>query len=233
MTRYNELFNRYIKPQTSPLALKLFQTENEIPEKVKFPVKDLGYQVALCQAFGMARRYGSILAVGKDDQCCIGGAVAMGFIADAPQAEAFMAGKKLDVGKYSHVLIAPFEKAAFEPDLLVLYVNPAQAMRLSHSAIMGAGQTVTARASGFGDCGDVVANGTTTNECQFILPSGGDRVYGSTQDHETIFTIPGNLVETIANGLEATHKMGFRYPVLTDMHHRPALAPFLEIPKKS
>ena len=67
--------------------------------------------------------------------------------------------------------------------------------------------------------------------CQFILPSGEDRIFGSTQDHEVIFTMPKSKFQAVIEGLANTHKVGFRYPVLTDLRHRPALAPFLEIPK--
>ena len=42
-------------------------------------MRDLRYPIALCQATGLTRRYGWTMAVGKEDQCCIGGARAMGF----------------------------------------------------------------------------------------------------------------------------------------------------------
>jgi hypothetical protein len=33
--------------------------------------------------------------------------------------------------------------------------------------------------------------------------------------------------------LADTHAIGFRYPVLADVRHRPNLPPFLEIPKNA
>lgn len=231
LNQINELFDRYIKPQTFPVALKLCKSGDEMPERVKLPVRDLGYQVTICQAIGMSRRYGWTLAVSHDDQCCIGGALAMGFVSKAPQGFPFPPDKQIEAGKYSHLLIAPITRAAFEPDLVVLYGNSAQVMRLSHSVVMGPVQdVVSARGAGMADCGDILT--TAGGECRFILPSGGDRVYGSTQDNEVLFAIPGASVEAVAKGLEDTHNMGFRYPVLTDMRHRPALAPFLEIPEE-
>lgn len=197
------------------------------------PVSDLGYQIALCQGVGMARRYGWVLAIGKEDQCCIGGAAAMGFISEAPGMPPIESEKALELGKYSHLLIAPLHSATFEPDVVVIYGNSAQAMRLVQAASQVSGQGVSAVASGAMDCGDIVARTTLSNECQFILPSGGDRVFGSTQDHEVIFTVPLDKVEAVLKALEDTHKAGFRYPVLTDLRHPPALPPFLEIPKDS
>jgi uncharacterized protein (DUF169 family) len=229
----SETLNLYIKPQTFPLALKLIRSESELPERVRMPMRDLGYQVALCQAIGMARRYRWTVAIGKDDQCCIGGALAMGFIAELPQGLLipFPAEKRLEAGKYSHLLIAPIEAASFEPDVIAIYCNSAQAYRLVQAASMGSAQGVSAIASGAGDCGDIVARTALSNECQFILPSGGDRVFGGTQDHEVIFTMPPDKVEAVLKALEDTHKAGFRYPIMSDLRHRPALPPMLEIPK--
>lgn len=152
----------------------------------------------------------------------------MGFIAEQPEDNL---AKRLETSKYSHLLIAPIEIADFEPDVIVVYGDPAQTMRLAQSASGGTELSVSAIATGSMDCGDIVARTTLSDECQFILPSGGDRVYGGTQDHEVIFTIPQSKVEMVLNGLEDTHKAGFRYPILTDLRHPPALPTFLEIPK--
>jgi len=224
----NDMLNQYVRPQTFPLALKLCKSESELPEKVRIPLRDMGYPVTLCQAYGIARRFRWIVAVGKDDQCCVGGASTMGFIGerpgDAPE-------KRLESGKYSHLLIAPIEMADFEPDLIMLYVDSAQAMRLSQAASRATEDGVSSIATGFGDCGDIVARTTKSNQCQFILPSGGDRVFGGTQDNELIFSMPWGKAEAVISNLEETHKAGFRYPVLTDLRHEPALPPFLQIPK--
>lgn len=152
----------------------------------------------------------------------------MGFIAERPNEELV---KRHETGKYSHLLIAPTEIADFEPDFILLYTNSAQAMRLAQSATHVAGGSVSAIATGGADCGDIVARTTKSDQCQFILPSGGDRIFGGTQDDELIFTIPWSKVEAIINSLEETHKAGFRYPVLSDLRHAPALPPFLQIPK--
>jgi len=224
----NEILNAYIKPQTFPLALKLCQSESELPERVRIPMRDLGYQITLCQGYGIARRFRWAVAVGKEDQCCVGGASAMGFVAERPNEEL---AKRLETGKYSHLLIAPIEMANFEPDLILLYINSAQAMRFAQSVTRSVGESVSSIATGGGDCGDIVARTTRSNQCQFILPSGGDRVFGGTQDNELIFTIPWSKAEAVINGLEATHRDGFRYPILSDLRHPPSLPPFLQIPK--
>jgi len=228
LKQVTDTLNSYIRPQTFPLALKLCQSEGELPEKVRMPMRDLGYQVTLCQGIGIARRFRWALAIGKDDQCCVGGASAMGFIAEQPEDDP---SKRLETGKYSHLLVAPLEAADFQPDVILVYGNPAQVMRLVQAVVRGAGSSVNATATGAADCGDIVARTTLSDQCQFIMPSGGDRVFGGTQDHEVIFTMPPSKVEAVVKGLEDTHQGGFRYPVLTDLRHAPSLPPFLQIPK--
>ncbi len=230
----NDALNLYVRPQTFPLALKLCQSRDELPEKVRVPMRDLGYPVTLCQAIGLARRFGWTMAVSKEDQCCYGGAAAMGFLSQAPQGadSSFSEEKQLETGKYSHLLAATLERADFEPDVVLIYGNSAQIMRLAQSAgRLTTGGAVPAIASGFGDCGDIVARTVRANTCQVILPSGGDRIFGSTQDHEMIFAMPKEKAEAVAGALGETHKAGFRYPVLTDLRHRPELPPFLKIPE--
>ena len=230
--KINEALNRFIKPQTFPVAIKLCQSDEELPEKARRPLRDLGYPIALCQATGLSRRYAWTMALGEEDQCCIGGFRPMGF-GSGESGGPFGEDKQLEVGKYKYHLSAALDRADFEPDVVVIYANSAQIMRLVQSAIGGPGGQgkVNAVASGFGDCGDITARNVNSELCQFILPSGGDRIFGSTQDHEMIFTMPKTKVEEVIAGLENTHKLGFRYPVIPDIRHRPNLPPFLEIPK--
>jgi uncharacterized protein (DUF169 family) len=231
LKQVNEILNSYIRPQTFPVAIKLYSTQETLPAKVRMPVKDLGYQITLCQAVALSRRYGWIMGVGKEDQCCVGGHATMGFMDNSPQRGPMNAEKRHEPGKYQHMVSAPIDRADFEPDLICLYINSAQAMRLAQAANNGGGGIAPTVATGMGDCGDIMAGTIRKDLSQFILPSGGDRVFGSTQDHEMIFTIPKSKMDLMMKALEDTHKAGFRYPILTDVRHRPNLPPFLEIPK--
>ncbi|MBW2622917.1 MAG: DUF169 domain-containing protein, partial [Deltaproteobacteria bacterium] len=219
LKKVNDTLNQYIRPQTFPIALKLCKAEDTLPERVRIPTRDMGHPITLCQATGLTRRYGWTMALAKEDQCCSGGAQAMGFVSGG-EADSIDHEKNFEPGQYKYHLTASLERADFEPDVIVVYVNSAQAMRLAQSA--GAGN-VNAIATGFGDCGDLAARTVLSNTCQSILPSGGDRVFGSTQDHEYIFAMPRDKVETVMQGLENTHRAGFRYPVVADIRHEPNL----------
>jgi uncharacterized protein (DUF169 family) len=235
LKKLNDALNTHIRPQTYPLAVKLCKTETELPAKARRPLRDFGYTVALCQSMGLARRFRWTIAVGDEDQCCSGGSATMGFPLEGAEG-GFMppqVNKQLEKGRFSYFLVSPVETADFEPDMIIVYCDPAQANRLTVGAMMGTGKEVPATAPGFVECGDTVAKTYITDSCRFILADGGDRNFGGTQDNEVIFTIPSSQVEALLKGLEDSHKMGFRYPILTDLRHRPVLASFLEKPKES
>jgi uncharacterized protein (DUF169 family) len=140
--------------------------------------------------------------------------------------------KQLEAGAFSHLLVSPLEIADFDPHLIVVYCDPAQANRLVVGAMLGTGKDVLATAPGFAECGDTIAKTYLTDRCHFVLADGGDRNFGGTQDNEVIFVMPVSQINAVLEGLESSHKMGFRYPILTDLRHRPVLASFLEKPKK-
>ena len=224
----NEGLNQYIRPQSFPIALKLYKPDEALPDRVRVPTKDMGHRITLCQATALTRRYGWSVAVSKEDQCCTGGARAMGFAGN----EAAGSGESENAfppGLYRYHVTATLDRADFEPDAIVVYANTAQAMRLVQSA--GAGN-VNAVATGFADCADIAARTVLSNQCQAILPSGGDRVFGSTQDSEFIFTMPRDKIEQVVEGLANTHRAGFRYPVIADIRHEPNLPPNMLIPKE-
>ena len=72
----NEALNLYIRPQTFPVAYKLVPSDNELPERVKMPIRDLGYPINLCQGTALTRRYGGAMAFGKGGQGCVRAAFA-------------------------------------------------------------------------------------------------------------------------------------------------------------
>jgi len=234
LKKISEVLNLYVRPQTFPVAYKFVRSKEDLPEKVRRPMGDLGYPVALCQGTALTRRYGWTMAIGKEDQCCVGGAQTMGFVSEGAK-EPVGDENQHEPGKYNYHVTATLERADFKPDIIAIYGSSAQIMRLVQSAIGGPGGSgkVNAIATGFKDCGDISARTVLTDQCQFILPSGGDRVFGSTQDHEVIFTMPWSKVQTVIDGLANTHKAGFRYPVITDIRHRPNLPPFLQVPESA
>ena len=75
----DEALARYVRPDTFPLAIRVLEPGETIPEGVKIPSKTMGEQWIVCQSIGVARRYGWAIAVGKEDVICPLAAIAFGF----------------------------------------------------------------------------------------------------------------------------------------------------------
>ena len=50
---YGEDLERLLRLRTSPIAVKMLEKEEDIPEGAIRPKKDRGYHLAKCQAFAM------------------------------------------------------------------------------------------------------------------------------------------------------------------------------------
>ncbi len=76
------------------------------------------------------------------------------------------------------------------------------------------------------DCADIIAQTVLTDECQWVLPCNGDRIFGLTQDHEMAFTMPMSKAETTLRGLEISHRSGAqRYPIPSYLRSEVQLPP--------
>jgi uncharacterized protein (DUF169 family) len=133
-----EALNTYIRPLTFPMAIKALKSEDEIPERTKRPLRDMGKKIAICQGIGMSRKYGWSVAMGKEDMACALGAAPFGFfknidffnegnMAVGMFCETKEVGKKeedlvdrFEYGQYSHILVAPINRTTFEPDTFML-----------------------------------------------------------------------------------------------------------------
>ncbi len=93
----SEKLENLLKLRTYPIALKLLKSEDEIPEDAIRPKRDLGFHLALCQAFGIVRRGGllkltegkeegekPIIAMLKEDMWCFEPVIGYG-MAEAPE----------------------------------------------------------------------------------------------------------------------------------------------------
>jgi uncharacterized protein (DUF169 family) len=227
----HEALQEYVRPQHLPLAIKMAKTAEEVPAKLRRPAADMGFQSAICQGISMARRYGWGLALTKEDLSCPLAKVVFGFepavpyytqgfacaemYTETPEAGAATEAQqpKFPYGAYHAILVAPLTRAEFEPDVIVVYGNSAQVMRLVTAALYKRGGRLTSSFSGRIDCADIIIQTMQTNDCQVILPCYGDRIFAQTEDTEMAFTIPRARIAEVIEGLKGTHKGGVRYPI--------------------
>jgi MtaA/CmuA family methyltransferase len=233
----------YIRPQTFPVAIRMLKPGEEIPERAKRPARDFKKLSMNCQVIDMARRYGWTIALTREDHICSLGIAALGFekpthlhnsgtLCEGMYTETKEAGRRSEAavdrfssGEYYALLVAPLDRATFEPHLVCIYANPAQVMRLTQAALWKRGGKLTSSFGGRIDCSEIIVTTMRTDRPQVILPCSGDRIFGQTQDHEMAFTIPWNQMEEIIEGLRGTHQGGIRYPITQFMEYEAKLPP--------
>jgi len=242
-----EKLDHYVRPTSFPLGVLPLRKAGDGPPtlmgKARSPLRDLGQRVTVCMGVGMARRYGWTLLIRREDNVCPLGGIAMGF---EPARERYWDGslfaeytgrpqeavaryaretRRFEEGEWEAILLAPLHADDFEPALTIVYGNSAQVMRLVQAAVFRRGGHLVSQASGGLDCSDLIVQTLQADECQFILPCNGDRVFGMAQDHEMAFTIPRSKADAVLEGLEATHRAGQRYPIPTYMRFDPQMPP--------
>jgi len=228
---YDEKFSRYLRLSTFPVAVRFLRDWSEAPPRARRPQQDLGNRITTCQAIALSRRYGWVIAMGREDSSCVLGAIAAGFEKRLPFYEAgnlcmnlytenLEAGRRSEAsvphfaeGRYVGVATAPLARAAFTPDSVVIYGNAAQVMRLGQAWLWKRGGTLTSQFRGRIDCADLAIAPVLSGEPQLVVPCTGDRIFGQVQDHEIAFGFPFGVIDEIVEGLEGTHKSGTRYPV--------------------
>ncbi len=228
---------KYVRPDTFPLAIRIMKQGEDIPERVKRPKQDLQTTFIICQGITMSRRYGWALAMGGEDLSCPIAKIAFGFeeelayysqgnLTDGMYTKTCELGQKTEaaVPKFTKeeagiVLVAPLTRTNFEPDVIVVYGNSAQVMRMVAAALYHTGGEISSTFTARADCADIVIKTIQFEKPQVVLPCYGDRVFGQTHDHEMAFTIPYSMVGEFIDGLEGTHKGGVRYPVPTYLHY--------------
>ncbi len=215
-----------LRPKTYPLAVKLMD-ESEFPERTRRPDE----KTAICQAITISRRFGWTMGITEEDCGCPGASLVYGWAKttdESPLAQFFyMAGyaadeavaqkivdnlDRLPPGKYGGLVISPLTRTKIVPDLILVFGNPAQIMRLLQGALYNKGEKLKSEMAGiFASCTNGIIRTFNTGECQVIIPGNGDRVFAGTNDDEMLFTIPAEKAEEIVNGMKA---QGFaKYPI--------------------
>ena len=223
MSRFNEMglkLEQQLRLNTHPLAIKMLESPEDIPEEAIRPLKNFGKCLSTCQAFALSRRFGETVAQLFEDMWCPEPVIGFG-LAEPP--DYFFEGKtrypvgvksleaganwarefpRFEVGKYVGVVSAPLTTASFEPDVAVVYCDSAQLLRLLLGLAYEDGRDINTVLGGHSACVYAVVPSMLKGECQASVPCRGDRGYAGTQDYEMIFSIPRDQIERVIEGMD-------------------------------
>jgi uncharacterized protein (DUF169 family) len=111
------------------------------------------------------------------------------------------------------IVLAPLTKQKFEPEVLLMYGNPAQIMMI----LCGLQKIKYERFSfsfiGEGACTDSLAQCYITGKPAVSIPCYGERSMGGVSDDEMAIALPPGELERTISGLKQLAKIGFKYPI--------------------
>jgi len=234
LKKLNDALNKYVRPATFPIAIKMCSSLDEVPKEAKHPMRDWGLQWPICQAITASARKAWTIAIGLEDQPCPLGNLALGFVKvpegflegkinwslvpeGEPTAEYSRAIARFEYGKYKYAVTAPIEETTFSPDLILIHCLPAQVSRLVQGRLFLTGGTVSSTACLGITCSMEITRTMQMDDCQFIVPGAGPRLFCQIQDHEMAFAIPASKVDLVTRGLAASVGTGAGYDFPQDI----------------
>ena len=120
---------------------------------------------------------------------------------------------RIPFGKYEAVALAPLVYNPFEPDIVLIYANPAQMMLLINSLQFEDYEVMQFYCVGESSCSDAIARCYLTGKPSLTIPCYGERRYGHAQDEDMVMAIPADMMEKALKGMEALYRRGIRYPI--------------------
>lgn len=200
----------------SPVAIKFVLRKDDIPEGVK----KLENGIRHCEMVQKASQ-GEIFYATAEEQTCKGGAAALGLMEPPEKVKTGEMYQSLgrfsslgsakrtmeEIPKIEHMMYAliyaPLEKATFDPDVIVIISNPAQAMKLAQAMVYTLGGRVEADFAGIQSiCADAVAGPFTRKRPNITLGCSGSRKFADIQSDEVIVGMNGENIGCIVNALE-------------------------------
>ena len=231
---YNKLGERLEKLlilRYAPIAVKLIKTEADIPEGAIRPKRDLGEHLALCQAFAMVRRQRKSLVLLDEDHWCVWPLIGFGlvafeegtdyydyavtanFIKDPDKARAFFKSSypRMPAGSSIGLALAPLDTANFVPDMILVYLKPAQLRSALMSIKFKSGELLHAELDSVDSCVHSTIPCLKDGKYKITVPDPGEYERGLTDEDEMILSVPADELGDLVEGLQLLSGRGFGY----------------------
>jgi len=218
-----------LRLKSFPVAFKMLEKKEEL-ETIPF-MRRTTNKSTLCQLITLVRNFDwtvgadlddflfsacpSILGLTEVPEICTNGTfrsiVWVKTKADGRKYEAAI--PRLPLGKYEAVAMAPLVYNPFEPDIVLIYANPAQMMLLINALQFEDYEVMQFFCVGESSCSDAIARCYNTGKPSLTIPCYGERRYGHAQDEDLVMAIPRDMMEKALFGLEVLYRRGVRYPI--------------------
>lgn len=213
---YGEEIEKMLMLKSSPIAIKMLEKEEDIPQGAIRPKRDHGYHLAQCQAFAMSRRgRKATIAMLLEDSWCPAPVSAYGmaeprekingfpYMIENEKADKALCAKspQFEHGKYIGIVSAPLKMTSFEPDLVMVYSNTAQLRSLLLAVKYKEGILVSSEFDPLRSCVFAVIPVIQNGQFRITLPDTGEQYRTMSGEDEIIFSIPRNKIQEVVSGL--------------------------------
>jgi uncharacterized protein (DUF169 family) len=223
-----ELTN-HLRLKTDPLAFRRLEKAEDLAQIKN--VYRIPYLFSFCQAVFQARTSGFTIGITREDKMNIRCMRLHGVrpaSEKAMRAEAEMLSttwfgspdeaynQQIDsprVPVAEAVVLAPLAKNKFEPDVILIFGNPAQLMMLLCGLQKEKYERFTFHFIGEGACADSLGECYRSGRPQLSLPCYGERAMGQVADDEMLLALPPGEMERGISGMKRLAKIGFKYPI--------------------
>jgi uncharacterized protein (DUF169 family) len=210
---YGEELEKLLILRTSPLAVKMLETEADIPEGAIRPTRDRGIHIAQCQAFALSRRQKLAVAMLKEDNWCFAPLIAYGLVdkPDDPDFQRFVNFPTLTRDKYIGIVSAPLRTANFEPDVIVIYSNTSQ-LRTLLMPTHFIGEEARVDCHLFPPaCAYQIVPVMENGQLMVTLPDPGDFNRALAGEDEIILSVPKDKIGMLVDGVRQMEEGEFGY----------------------
>ncbi len=240
---YGKELEQWLRMRVHPVAVKMLQSKDEVPEGAIIPTRDWKHKYSLCQTFARSQRNGETIAMFKEDHWCFEPVIGLGLV---ERSEYFLEGHHrhpdsvrdlkaaaewcrnmpyLEYGAYQGILSAPIHSCNFVPDIVTMHVNGMMTSQLLIVKTWIDGKDVRAQLSGHAACVYATVPALLTRECQVAIPCKGDRRLAAAQDDEILFTLPPEMLPDFIEGIHWLQDHNWGIPMIQEYKEEYDLKP--------
>jgi dephospho-CoA kinase len=218
-----------LRLKSFPVAFKMLENKADL-STIPF-IRRLDKKVTLCQLITLVRSFDWTVGAEQDDFLSSVCPSILGLMEvpeinrdgtfrsivwvktreDAKKYEAAI--PRLPLGKYQAVALAPLVYKPFEPDIVLIYANPAQMMLLINALQFEEYEVMQFYSVGESSCSDAIVRCYQTGKPSLTIPCYGERRYGHAQDEDLVMALPPDHMQKALRGLETLYRRGIRYPI--------------------
>jgi len=111
------------------------------------------------------------------------------------------------------IVVGPLIRDNFEPEVILIYGNPAQIMMLMCGLQKVKYERFQFHFIGEGACVDSLGQCYNTGKPSLAIPCYGERSMGQVKDDEIVIALPPGDMDRALDGLDILAKIGFKYPI--------------------